>query len=207
MTLPAADITAPRRRPRPDGVPPTDDQLALIVEAATTVPDHGGLAPWRFVVVTGPSREPFGEALAADTAASRPGAPPAVIEKARHKAFAAPCHVVLVAAPDPGSNVPGWEQVASASCAGYAVVLAATALGLGAIWKSAAVMDGPAVRRLFGLGEHEHLLGWVNLGSADDRTGGPGLVLRPPPAPAEVASVLLPDASTTPLTGRRAAGD
>jgi nitroreductase len=58
-----------------------------------------------------------------------------------------------------------WEQVASASCTGYAVVLAATGLGYGAVWKSAAVLDAAPVRELFGLATHEHLLGWVNLGT------------------------------------------
>jgi nitroreductase len=48
------------------------------------------------------------------------------------------------------------------------VVLAATALGLGAVWKSAAVLDTPPVRTLFGLTPHERLLGWVNLGTAED---------------------------------------
>ena len=59
----------------------------------------------------------------------------------RGKAFAAPCAVMLIASPRLESNVPEWEQVASASCTGYAVVLGATALGLGAVWKSAAVLD------------------------------------------------------------------
>ena len=83
----------------------------------------------------------------------------------RGKAYAAPCAVVLIASPRLESNVPEWEQVASASCTGYAMVLAATALGLGAVWKSAAVLEATPVRALFGLAEHERLLGWVNLGS------------------------------------------
>ena len=59
-----------------------------------------------------------------------PRSPRAVVAKMRGKAFAAPCTVAVIAAPRP-SNVPVWEQVASASCTGYAMVLAATALGLG----------------------------------------------------------------------------
>jgi nitroreductase len=73
---------------------------------------------------------------------------------------------VLIASPDPGSNVPVWEQVASASCTGYAMVLAATGLGYGAVWKSAAVLDTEPVRTLFALTEDEQLLGWVNIGTA-----------------------------------------
>jgi hypothetical protein len=46
------------------------------------------------------------------------------------------------------------------------MVLAATALGFGAVWKSAAVTGTGAVRSFFGLADSEQLLGWVNLGPA-----------------------------------------
>ena len=41
-----------------------------------------------------------------------------------------------------------------------------SALGLGAIWKSAPVLHTAPVRELFGVGPDERLLGWVNLGTA-----------------------------------------
>jgi nitroreductase len=72
---------------------------------------------------------------------------------------------MLIASPNPESNVPEWEQVASASCTGYAVVLAATALGFGAVWKSAAVLEATPIRALFALAPGERLLGWINLGT------------------------------------------
>ncbi len=160
-------LTAPRPEPVRDGVPPDRKALERILGAATTVPDHGGLRPWRFTVVTGGGRDRFGDALVAGLHDMRgPDVPEAAVAKMRGKAFAAPCAVVLVASPDPGSNVPVWEQVASASCTGYAMVLAATGLGYGAVWKSAAVLETEPVRRLFTLTEHEQLLGWVNVGTA-----------------------------------------
>ena len=130
------------------------------------MPDHGGLRPWRFAVIRGSGRDRFAEALVAGLFELR-GAdvPDGALVKMRGKAFAAPCAVMLVASPRLESNVPEWEQVVSASCTGYAVVLGATALGLGAVWKSAHVLDTEPVRTLFGVADHERLLGWVNLGS------------------------------------------
>jgi nitroreductase len=160
-------LTAPRAEPARDGAPPDRTALDRILEAATTVPDHGGLRPWRFTVVAGEGRDRFGDALVAGLHDMKgTDVPEAAVAKMRGKAFAAPCAVVLVASPDPGSNVPVWEQVASASCTGYAMVLAATGLGYGAVWKSAAVLETEPVRTLFALTEHEQLLGWVNLGTA-----------------------------------------
>jgi nitroreductase len=125
------------------------------------------------VVVAGEGRDTFADALEAGLAEARgPDQPGSVVAKMRGKAFAAPCAVMLVASPDPTSNVPVWEQVASASCTGYAIVLAATSLGYGAVWKSAAVLDTGPVRALFGAGPDERLLGWVNLGTPG--AGEPG---------------------------------
>jgi nitroreductase len=143
--------------------------MTLILEAATRVPDHGGLRPWRFAVVSGTGRDDFGEALVAGLHELRgEDVPPAAEQKMRQKAYAAPCAVMLIASPHAKSNVPLWEQVSSASCTGYAMVLAATSLGFGAVWKSAPVLDTAAVKDLFKLGEREQLLGWVNLGAAGE---------------------------------------
>lgn len=175
-------LIAPRPEPARDGVAPDQATLTRILGAATTVPDHGALRPWRFAVVTGAGKDRLGEALVAGLHQMRgDDLPEGMVSKMRGKAFAAPCTVVLIASPDPDSNVPVWEQESSASCTGYALVLAATALGYGAVWKSAAVLDTEPVRALFCLSEHERLLGWVNLGTPGEgrpkRTAGEGPVL------------------------------
>jgi nitroreductase len=159
-------LAAPRVEPARDGPAPDERTLAQILEAATTVPDHGGLRPWRFAVIRGEGRDRFAEALVAGLV-QRQGEEvlEGALAKMRGKAYAAPCAVMLIASPRLESNVPEWEQVVSASCTGYAVVLGATALGLGAVWKSASVLDTEPVRALFGAAPHERLLGWVNLGS------------------------------------------
>ncbi|HVV31250.1 MAG TPA: nitroreductase [Mycobacteriales bacterium] len=144
---------------------PTDEQLALILEAATTVPDHGQLRPWRLVVVRDDARNAFGDALAAagqDALGDELGAR---ASKLRGKAFIAPALVVLVASPVDDPKVPVWEQVSSASCTGYAIALAAHALGLGAVWKTAPYLDGTLMRSALGLRDGEQVLGWVNLGT------------------------------------------
>jgi len=148
---------------------PSPQELELILAAAATVPDHGNLHPWRFVVVQGEGREPFGDALVASAVEATPELPVELREKTRRKAFLAPCLVALIASPVEPSKVPVWEQVVAASCTGYAIVLAADALGLGAVWKTASVLDGQPLRELLAMAEGEQLLGWVNLGHRPDR--------------------------------------
>lgn len=161
-----ARLAAVRAEPAPDGEPPTPGDLEVILATATTVPDHGDLTPWRFAVCSGTGRERFAQALVAGLRQQRADDPPeAMVTKMASKPYAAPCQVMVVASPDPNSNVAAWEQVASASCTGYAIVLAATGLGYGAVWKSAGVLGSPAVRALFVCSPDEQLLGWVNLGT------------------------------------------
>lgn len=164
---------------------PSDDEIGWIVRAAMTVPDHGQLRPYRFVVVRSAARDRFGEALAAAALEERPDLSPGIVDKLRKKAFAAPAQIVLVASPREGMKIPEWEQVASASCTGFAVVLAAHALGLGAVWKSAAALDGRALRELFAMQTTERLLGWINLGRASVDGGS-----RPPSDPTDFVRVL-----------------
>ena len=160
-----ARLGARRHEPLADGAPPTDADLTTVLRTALSVPDHGDLTPWRFAVCAGAGRERFARALVAGLSELRgDDQPQAVVDKMASKAWAAPCSVVVIASPDPASNVEVWEQLASAACTGYAMVLAATGLGYGAVWKSARVLGTGPVRRLFGCTADESLLGWINVG-------------------------------------------
>lgn len=143
---------------------PTAVELDAILQAAATVPDHGGLRPWRLVVVQGDARAVFGDALVEAVRQAGVVLTLQTAERIRSKAFVAPALVAVVARVDPSAKVPVWEQVASAACAAYAIALAADRLGLGAIWKSAAVHDGDTLRQVLDMGSHDQFLGWVNLG-------------------------------------------
>lgn len=144
---------------------PDRAQLELILEAATTVPDHGALRPWRFVVVTGDGREAFADALLSAEVALKPDTPEKKYANIRKKAFVAPTQIVIISSLR-DSHVAEWEQVASAATAGYAIVLAAHLLGLAAGWKALDARRGPGLDELFGLGDDERIMGWINIGTA-----------------------------------------
>lgn len=146
---------------------PDADQVRTLVAAATAVPDHARLKPYRFVVVEGEARDHFGTALALAAVAANPGAAP-FADKVKNKAFFAPLLIALVSSPRPGASVPVWEQEATAACAGFGLVLAAEALGFGAVWKSAPVHEGKQLAALLQQRDGEKLLGWVNIGTRAD---------------------------------------
>lgn len=158
-----------RRRSAAALVAPAPDEthLAAILAAAASVPDHGKLRPYRFVVIRDEARWRFGAALRA--AAMAAGADDITIAKAGRKPLFGPMLVVIIASPQPHSTVPEWEQVATASLTGYAMELAAGTFGFGAVWKSGRHLDEEPIRSLLGLGDGERLLGWINLGTVPQR--------------------------------------
>lgn len=145
-------------------IPPTAAQIELMVRAAATSPDHGKLRPWRLVYVEGDARNRFGDALVDAGLDRNTELPDPVQSKLRSKAFVAPAFLVIVASPHVESKVDAWEQQATAACAGFGIVLAAEALGLAAVWKSAPFQDGPLLRELLSMTDPESMLGWVNVG-------------------------------------------
>ena len=146
---------------------PDAEEIELLLLAAATAPDHGRLRPWRLVVVDGEARERFADALEDGGVARDPDLPDGVRRKLRSKAFVAPTLIAVVAAPRP-AKVERWEQVASAACCGYAIVLAAHALGLGAMWKSVPFRTGPLLVDVLDMEPDDELMGWVLVGTPAD---------------------------------------
>ncbi len=177
---------------------PSPEEIEAILQAASTVPDHNSLRPWRFVVVVDEARAAFGEALAQAALEQRPDLEDAALDKIRNKAFLGPALIAVAAHVDPTAKVAVWEQVASASCAGYAIALAAHQLGLGAVWKSAPVHQGVAIEKALDLTPDDVFLGWVNIGHTGD---GWQVVERPPVDLGALARTL--DVDGTPLPYER----
>ena len=165
---------------------PSSSQLEAMLRAAGSVPDHGLLRPFRFVIAEGDARGKFGDALAGVAGELSPGAPAVRLQKVRDKAFRSPTLIALVFSPKPG-KIERWEQSATAACAGYAVLLAAQSLGVGAVWKSVPFTRGRAFSEILGLTEDEELLGWIHLGTSPADAVLPP---RPPLNLEEVASIL-----------------
>ena len=137
---------ATRRSGKPrDMVAPGPDeaQLQRILEAAIRVPDHGKLAPWRFVVVGPEQRDALAALLHRAYREIRPE--PGKQELASIEEFArqAPTLIVALSTPDALSAVPEWEQQLSAGAACMNLLAAAHAEGFVGGWLD---RHGPPIR-------------------------------------------------------------
>lgn len=144
---------------------PTPEQLAEMVTAASRVPDHGQLHPWRFLVYRGPVRDEIGQALAA-LAETRSGPlSPGSRAKELTRFNRAPVVVGVIASPKPSPKIPETEMLFSAGAAAFALELAAMALGFGAFWVTNWYSNDPDGRAILGLAEHERVAGLVHIGT------------------------------------------
>ena len=144
---------------------PTDQQWETLLRAGARAPDHGRLRPWRFIIVRGEARELLGDVMAEALRASKPDTPSEALDRERRKPSRAPAILVVAVVPVPHSGVPEIEQILAGGAAAQNILLAAHALGLGAIWRTGAPAYDNRVARGLGLPEQGRIVAFIYLGA------------------------------------------
>lgn len=145
---------------------PDAAELRTLLQAAVRVPDHGKLVPWRFLLVRGDARRRLGELLARTTLANNPDTAPAVVEKDRERFNFAPLIVTVIARIDEtDSKIPAQEQLLSAGCVAYNLLLGAQQLGYGAQWLTGWAAYDPTVCTALGVKDGERIVGFIHIGT------------------------------------------
>jgi nitroreductase len=140
---------------------PNATELQALLTLAARAPDHGKLAPWRFVVLRGADKRAFVERLQA-IAAARPDAAKAEVKLGKIKA--PPLTVAVISRATPG-EIPEWEQRLSAGAVCALLILSAQAMGYGANWITDWYAYDADAGRLLGLRDGERVAGFVHLGT------------------------------------------
>ena len=144
---------------------PSEDQMRQILTAAMRTPDHGKLAPWRFVIVAEDQRDRLSNLLTSAYRKEKPEAGRLEIEAMDQFARQAPALVVALWSPVTDSKIPLWEQELSAGAACMNLLHAAIALGFGAGWLTGWAAYNETVRDAFGQG-HEKIAGFIFIGTS-----------------------------------------
>jgi nitroreductase len=165
------------------GPGPDDDQIRTLIRAATRVPDHGKLAPWRFLIFKGDARMSFGELLVRALKQTEPDAGVERIAQERGRFLRAPVVIGVVSRVREGIPIPEWEQILSAGAACQTLCIAAHAMGFVANWITEWYAYHPTVREGLGLKSGERIAGFIYLGHAAEP-----LADRPRPSFEQIAS-------------------
>lgn len=144
---------------------PSPGQLAEILRLAVRVPDHGKLAPWRFILWEGDARARFGEVMKARWHALHPGHGEEAMEIARTLFLRAPTVLGVVSSATEHPKIPVWEQQLSAAAVCMNVLYGAAAMGIGCQWNTGWVAYDAEIAAAMGLKPHEKLAGLIYLGT------------------------------------------
>jgi nitroreductase len=182
----AVDLLKTRRsiKPREMIAPgPSPAEIETILTIGARVPDHGKLAPWRFIVFEGDARARASEMIAKVFASKNPNAQPTEIEIEKRRLTDAPLVIGVVSSAKPHPKVPRWEQELSAGASAMNIVTAATALGYGACWLTGWFAFDRDVLDGLGLRADEKLAGFVHIGTPSKPTED-----RPRPVLSEIVT-------------------
>lgn len=139
---------------------PSAAQVAELIRLATRAPDHGKLAPWRFVVLEAEGKAAFAAGL--DRLAQGRGDTAAAAKLGKLKT--PPLAIAVISSPKPAA-IPEWEQLLSAGAVCTTLTYAALAMGYGANWITDWYAYDPQANALLGLADGEKVAGFILIGT------------------------------------------
>ena len=144
---------------------PSDEEIRTMLTIASRVPDHGRLAPWRFILYRGEARVEIGKKLA-ELAEKLEGPLTEGRRQQELERFSrAPLVVGVVSVPRDNPKIPQWEMFLSGGMAAFALAIAANGLGYHTNMITNWYSGTEEGRRILGLAPDEKVIGFVHIGT------------------------------------------
>lgn len=146
--------------------------MITIVRAGAAAPDHKLTKPFWFVVFEGNARQEFGAVLARalvsrlDAQGLEPT--PGQLAKEHEKLLRAPLVIAVCARMHENVDLPAQEIISAGAAAAQNMLLAATALGYGSIWRTGESAYNNDVKAALGLARTDFIIGFLYFGSLKD---------------------------------------
>jgi nitroreductase len=138
--------------------------IEQLLDAGSQAPNHYKVRPWRFVVLTGNGRSRLGDVMAASLRDRQPDLPPEGLDKTRSLPLRAPVVIAVGVDKPTDPKVLELENYSAVSAACQNILLAAHALGLGAIWRTGEWARDAKVKEFLGLAPDQHIAGFLYIG-------------------------------------------
>jgi nitroreductase len=150
---------------KPDPIPKA--LIEKLLSAAVQAPNHHRVRPWRFVVLQGEARDRLGEVMADSLEHRNPDVLEEVLGIERSKPRRAPLLIAVGVDKPSEPKVVEIENVCAAAAACQNLLLAAHALGLGAMWRTGPAALDAQVKAFLGFTPDQHLIGFLYIGYPD----------------------------------------
>ncbi len=144
---------------------PTEEQRQRLYKAALRAADHGSIRPWRFLEIEGDGLIELGSVFERAALSDDPNLSEVQRERFRRMPTRAPLILAAIAACIEHPKVPVWEQVVTTGAAVQNLITAAFVGGVGAYWRTGAMVEHGEVKAALGLTESERLIGFIYLGT------------------------------------------
>jgi len=145
---------------------PNHDELRLLIASALRAPAHEGLRPWRFISIEGDGRQQLSRSFAEIRRRQNPGIRPAELAMTWKKTMRAPTLIaVVMRLVEDHPKVPPHEQYIAIGAAVHGLMLAAHALGFGAIMLSGNRTRDSLIHTLLGLAAEEQMVVFISVGT------------------------------------------
>ncbi|WP_338610282.1 nitroreductase [Pelagibacterium nitratireducens] len=148
---------------------PSPEQLTEMLTIACRVPDHGKLAPWRFVVYDGEARQQVGDRLLEIAKTKWPERDDEQLEIERKQFLPAPLTVGVISTAAPHFKIPEFEQLLAAGNVAFNLCHAANAFGFGAHWVTRWFAYDAQAAAMLGAAEGERFVAFVHIGTPQTR--------------------------------------
>ncbi len=141
--------------------------IEKLLSAAVQAPNHHKVRPWRFVVLIGDGRKKLGDVMAASFLDRNPDTPPEGLDKTRALPLRAPVVIAIGVDKPTEPRIIEIENVSAASAAAQNILLAAYALGLGAILRTGDWARDAKVKEFLGFDADQYIVGFIYVGYPD----------------------------------------
>lgn len=145
---------------------PGQAEIETMLKLASRVPDHGKLAPWRFIVYRGHERERISAALAQIAMADKPDLSADMVQVEKTRLSRAPVVIAVVSTAAPHFKVPEWEQLMSAGAVCLNLLMAANAHGYASNWLTEWFAFDERAYSILGVKPGEKVAGFIHVGTA-----------------------------------------
>lgn len=147
---------------------PSPEQIETLQRAGLRVPDHGKLAPWRFLLFEGDARRQFGSVLKQAFEEDSPAADDNRVAFEENRFLRAPVVIGVISTAGPHAKIPEWEQILSAGAVCQNILVAANAMGFAAQWLTEWYAYDARVLSALGVAEGERVAGFIYVGTAKE---------------------------------------
>ena len=167
---------------------PTEAELITILQAGAAAPDHKVTRPFWFVVFEGKAREEFGQVLVESLLERNQKAglelpTDGQIQKEESKLLRAPLVIAVGALHNADIVLPDQEIISAGAAAAQNMLITATSLGYGSMWRTGDVAYDPKVKRALGIEPQDFVIGFLYFGTVKDG-------LEPEPNEPEITSIV-----------------